>query len=283
MKKFLSLVLCLTMVFSLSAINSAAENGNPQQQEIIINEYEALKQLAEESSATLSKAGYTSDEIMQIKNYNQTYANHITELQTLCDTALSNHGYTVDQIDIIKNFTGTEEEMSLLGSSLNIYSATALFSYTNGGRTTGRLAYNWNWVGIPVIKTRDMVATSWNSWTVTGNSSYISYYSVNGEYYDTESATFTYPTNDTWNGAGHKFDMTRSDNYYYAKSGGGTFDVRSDGLYQKDFLYYIEYGHSTLSYNIDFSVGIPGGASGSISFSHNSVKKAGGDSGSYIW
>ncbi len=284
MKKFLSIILCLTMVFAMSATAFATEaDSNLQPQQVTINEYEALKQLSEVSPSVLSKAGYTSDEISKIKNYNQTYYNHITELQTLSDTALANHGYTASQIDVIKNFTGTEEQMLLASASLDIYSTTALFSYTTGGRTTGRLAYNWNWSGVPAIKMRDMVAASWNNWVLTDNSSYVSYYGVNtGTFYTTESATYTNPTNNTWNGGGHKFDMTKSDNYYYAKSGGGTFDVESDGLYQKDFYYYIEYGHATLSYSIGFSVSVPGGGAGSISFSVVTAY-AGSDSGSYRW
>lgn len=68
----------------------------------------------------------------------------------------------------------------------------------------------------------------------------------------------------------------------YAKSGSGHFNVESDGLYQKDFYYYIEYGHATLSYDIGFSVSVPGGGAGSISFSVVTAY-AGSDSGSHRW
>lgn len=284
MKKLLSIILCLTMIFtSSSAVFAAEENSKSQPKQATINEYQALKQLAEKSPSALSKSGYSSTEIAKIKNYNEIYYNHITKLQTLSDTALKNNGYTESQINVIKNFTGTEEQMSRASSSLNIYSTTTLFKYTRGGRTTGRLAYNWSWKGIPAVMTKDMVAASWNSWTLTSETSYVDYYGINtGKFYTSERAKYSNPTNSSWNGGGHKFDMTKSDNNYYAKSGGGTFNVESDGLYQKDFYYYIEYGHATISYNIGFGVSVPGGAAGSISFSV-STAYAGSDSGSHRW
>lgn len=80
-------------------------------------------------------------------------------------------------------------------------------------------------------------------------------------------------------GAAHCIDMAVKDNYYKVKRGGGTFDIRSDVHAKKDFTYYLEYGHSTLSINPSFSIGT-GGASFSISFS-NGVSRAGSDSGTY--
>lgn len=285
MKKLLSTISALTLLLLMSATTFASQPiDNTPPQKIVINEYEALKQLAEETPEVLTKSGYSSSEIAKIQNYQQTYSDHIYEQQTLSDTALVKHGYSSNQIDVIKNFTGTEDEMSRASASLDIYSTTALFEYPNSeDRTTGRLAYTWTWSGIPAIKMRDMVAASWNNWTLTDESSYVGYYSIySGELYTSESASYIDPTNNTWNGGGHRFRMTKSDNYYYAKQGGGTFDVESDGLYQKDFYYYIEYGHSTLSYNIGFSVSIPGGGSGSISFSVVTAN-AGNDSGRHRW
>lgn len=202
----------------------------------------------------------------------------------LSDDALLKNGYTQEQLDIIHNFTGTDAEMARLGAELTLYSTTALFKYTSGGRTTGRLAYNWYWTGVPAVKTRDMVAATWNGWSVIGNSSYVTYYGMDtGEYYTQESAEYKLPEDDTLvSGAGHRFSMTKSNNYYYAQRGGGTFDVESDGLYQKDFYYYIEYGHATISHNIGFTVSVPGGFSGSITWTVVTTK-ADKNQGSYKW
>lgn len=285
MKKLFSLALSLAMVFLLSAAAFAATplSGYPSTQKIEINEYEAFKKLAEETPAVLSASGYSSAEIAKIQNYQETYFHHITELQTLSDNALVNHGYTKTQIDIIKNFTGTEEEMSRAAASLTIYAGTSSFKYVDGGYTTGRLAYSWNWSGVPAVKMKDMVAAAWNGWELTGETSRVYYHDIyTGAAYTTQSATHVNPTNASWNGRGHKFDMAISDNLYYAKSGSGSFDVKSDGLYQKNFLYCVEYGHETILWDISFSVSAPGGGAGSISFSVG-TSVAGSDSGAFRW
>ena len=75
MKKLFSLALSLAMVFLLSAAAFAATplSGYPSTQKIEINEYEALKKLAEETPAVLSASGYSSAEIAKIQNYQETY------------------------------------------------------------------------------------------------------------------------------------------------------------------------------------------------------------------
>ncbi len=285
MKKLVSIALCLVMLFILPANALAADTpiNNANACRASINEYEALQALAKESPIVLAEKGFSYEEINMIQDYKQTYSDHITSLQDLSEDVLARHGYTAEQIAAIKNFNGSESQMALAAASLNIYASTVSFEYTEGGRTTGRLAYGWNWSGVPVIKLRDMVAASWNSWVLTDQSSSVGYFNVNtGNPYRSESATFVYPSSSTWNGAGHRFNMTISDNNYYAKSGSGYFNVQSDGLYQKEFYYYIEYGHATLSYNIGFSVSVPGGGSGSITFSV-ATTYADSDSGSYCW
>lgn len=289
MKKYISFLLSLIMTVSLCVPSVAAsslditQRSNPVSR-VVINEYDALKELSAQSPATLSADGYTPSEINSIQNYQTIYREHIYNLQPLSDDALLKNGYTTEQLNIIRNFTGSDSEMARLGAELTLYSTPTMFKYTSGGRTTGRLAYNWYWTGVPAIKMRDMVAATWNDWFVTANSSYVSYYAVNtGSYYTQESAEFQYPEDDTdVAGAGHRFRMTKSDNYYYAQRGGGTFDLESDGLYQKDFSYYLEYGHATLSYDIGFAVSLPGGASGSVNWTV-AATKADWNKDNYRW
>ena len=287
MKKFISFMLCCLLLFSSSLPALAATNApatGPEIQRMTINEYEALEQLSKESDSALLQKGYSSDEISQIKNYRTVYAEHITSLQSLQAEVLAKHGYNAAQISAIQNFNGSEEQMRLASASFEIYSQTASFTYPDsGGRTSGRLAYGWSWLGIPAAKMRDMVAVSWNGWILTREGSDIAYYSVStGNYYGTFSASYNAPTNNAWNGAGHKFSVSKSDNLYYAKNGGGFFEVECDGLYQKDFFYYIEYGHATFSLDISFGVSVPGGAAGTISFS-TGVNVVGSDSGQHRW
>ena len=280
------MIFCFLLLFAFfpTALAGDAPTSSSKIQQTVINEYDALKQLSQQSDSSLEQRGFSAEEIFQIRNYREIYINHITSLQSIPNEVLSKHEYSAAQILAIQTFNGSEEQMALAAASLDIHATTASFTYPNSeGRTTGRLAYSWHWNGLPVAKMRDMVAASWNDWVLTDEGSSVSYFSVHtGEPYTTESATYTNPTNNTWNGGGHKFNVAKSDNLYYAKSGSGHFDVESDGVYQKDFLFYIEYGHATLSYNIGFSVSVPGGAAGSISFSAGTTE-VGSDSGSHRW
>lgn len=108
MKKLLSIALCLAMLFTLPATAFAADTSNNSNVRQTINEYEALKALAEESSAVLAEKGFSSAEISKIQNYKQTYSDHITSLQDLPIEVLARHGYTTKQIAAIKNFNGSE-------------------------------------------------------------------------------------------------------------------------------------------------------------------------------
>lgn len=267
MKRIYSLILCFVMLFTISIPTFAEENASHST--ITINEYELAERLASETPATLSEKGFDSNEIAEIKNYKEIYRNHIKNLNTLNDDVLLSNGYTNDQISIIRSFTGSDEEMRRLGATLNLNASPSNFRF-DGTYTRGTLNYSWSWASIPAFKMQDMVAVSWNNWAVTSNSSNVKYYNVNtGAYYTSQAATFSQDGNGVL-GAGHKFKVSLSDNYYYAKSGSGSFTVQSDVQAKKDFYYYMEYGHSQLVTSISFSVGV-GGGDASIGFTTGTV------------
>lgn len=282
MKKFLSIILSLAMVFTLSVTAFAAERPvivPSRTVKVTLNEYELAKKLAAESSSTLATKGFTSREIDNIVNYQEVYRKHIQKLNTLNETTLANNGYSQKQINMIRNFTGSDIEMARLGAELTISSKPHSFHYTEGDLTTGRLTYRWSWNGIPCFKMEDMVAVSWNDWNVVRDTSFVNYYGVNtADFYKSESATFTTDGNGV-HGAGHNFDVSIEGNYYYAQSGGGGFEIESDTFAKKNFFYYIEYGHSQVVASTNFSVGI-GGGDASIDFSFG-VVNADDDKGQY--
>ncbi|WP_295582944.1 hypothetical protein [uncultured Oscillibacter sp.] len=284
MKKFLSLMFAVALVCSLSAPTFASENHIASfSTSKVINEYEALKQLATTSPSALMANGYTNEEISSIQNYQELYRDHIRFLQSLDSTALSKHGYTPSQINLIKNFTGTDAEMRAIGSKVTISASTSNFSWTAGSRTTGRLRYTWEWDGVPAFKNNDVLAVSWNDWNVTYNTSQVKYYNVNtGDYYTSAAATLIYPTGNLKTlGAGHRFPVAMSDNYYYTREGMGTFTISSDVFAKKDFISFLEYGHIRLKAEVGFSVSV-GGADASISFTVASIP-AGDTSCEYFW
>lgn len=263
-----TLLICVGSL-SMSVFANEYDNENNRSYTTTINEYDMIVQLAKESEISLRNKGVDDTEILRIKNYKETYDNHIRYLNMLDDKALMSNGYTSDQIKLIRNFNGSDADMRALSATLSLTTSTNTFNY-DGDYTRGKLSYSWNWSSVPAFKMKDMVAVSWNDWIVTNNSSTVKYYGINsGAYYTQESATFTQDGNGT-EGAGHKFNMSKSDNYYYAKKGSGSFSVRSDVHARKDFAYYIAYGHSQLLASISFSVGI-GGGDASISFSIGTV------------
>lgn len=69
MKKFLSIALCLAMLFTLPATAFATDTptNNANIRQASINEYEALKALAEESVTVLSERGFSSSEISKYR------------------------------------------------------------------------------------------------------------------------------------------------------------------------------------------------------------------------
>jgi len=271
MKKLFSIIMCCTLTFMMSFTAFAAENASSNVgQKIVVNEYDLAKQLANKSVKTLSQNGYSTNEIRDIKNYQDVYCEHIEKLNTLNDEALLENGYSEDQIEIIRNFKGTDAEMARLGATLTLTAEPQNFTYKNGDLTTGKITYSWEWNSVPAFKMQDMVAVSWNDWVVTNDKSTVKYYNTNtGKLYKSLSATYSEDGNGT-QGSGHKFKVAIEDNAYYAKMGNGTFTIKSDVFAQKNCYFYLEYGHSQVSPKINFSVGT-GGASASIDFTLGAV------------
>lgn len=285
MKKIMSFFLSIVFILSLPGTCLAAEYdlaGFPAndlaQITVSYNEFDLVKELSQKTSDVLRANGFSASEVADIQNYQESFSQHIDMLDTLSDEVLSAHGYTQDQIEKIRTFDGSEAEMRAIASTVTISAFPVNFEY-DGEYSRGRLGYSWSWTGVPNFKMIDLVAVSWNSWAIEYQMSDISYYGVDtGEAYTTISGTFTQDGNGV-EGAAHKFNVL-IDDYYYAKRGVGRFDVRSDVHAEKDFFYYLEYGHSQVSMSQpSFSVG-SGGMDGSISFSFG-VVSAGSTSGEY--
>ncbi len=286
-KKLLAILLGVLLITSMSTPSFAKVDGKDEVKtppanngKVAINEYEKAKELALKSTDELSALGYSSDEIAQIKDYHKNYVKHLKKLQKLDDATLLRLGYTSDQILVLRNFDESETQATILSATMTLYSNTANFRYPDNTYTKGRLAYGWYWTGVPAFKLQDAVAVSWNDWVVESNTSYVSYYRIDGIPYTDLPATYTTDGNGT-EGAGHKFNVGLQDNLYYARSGGGSFDIRSDVHAMKDFYYYMAYGHKEYTGTISFSIG-KGGADASITFSGVSVIED-DHTGSYIF
>lgn len=54
-----------------------------------------------------------------MKIYKSVFSNHIKSLGNLDSDTLSKHGYTSDQIEVINTFNGSEDQMRLLSAEVN--------------------------------------------------------------------------------------------------------------------------------------------------------------------
>lgn len=114
---------------------------------------------------------------------------------------------------------------------------------------------------------KDIVAFGWNDWIVETQRSNVSYMNIlTGNYTYNKSATYEAENVQT-RGAAHKFSVSEDNNYSYAKTGDGSFTVKSDVQARKDMYLYASYGHSEIVASApSFSVGTSG-AGLSISYS----------------
>ena len=275
-KRFLAFLLAITVCSMAGAIDTAAiDNGDFPEEKIVasakaVNEFEAMEELAKLSVEELADIGYEDQEIEQIANYRDIYIEHVESLNTKSDDALKSFGYSDEQIRIIRNFSGTDAELRAIGSEVNIDAEGSLTH--DGDYTNGTLYYYWRWDGIPAFKMQDEIAISWNDWECISDEGEVYYYDVNtGESTGKTGSVTLDEGNLESNGVAHRFAVAIEDNYYYAKSGGGSFTVRSathGSTVKHNMNFYMAYGHSQMNFtgSISFSVG-KGGADGSISFS----------------
>jgi len=231
-----------------------------------VSEYEAVAELAKRSTNDLICAGYNLQEIQNIKNYKELYVGHIEELNSLSTETLKEHGYTDGQIYDIRNFTGAESQIARIGATLTLQVNITSLKY-DGQYTRGTIIYSWLWNGIPEFKMKDIVAFGWNDWIVETQRSNVSYMNIlTGNYTYNKSATYEAENVQT-RGAAHKFSVSEDNNYSYAKTGDGSFTVKSDVQARKDMYLYASYGHSEIVASApSFSVGTSG-AGLSISYS----------------
>jgi len=272
MKKIIAISLTLIMLLSISVVALGNEVSNSLNAgETTMNEYEMLKSLSKKSNSELAKLGYNSEEVEKVRNYKEEYVKHLKKYATLEDKNLYNLGYTSEQIKMLRSYDGSEEQTIALSASLVLNLTADYVTWSaSENRTNARLVYDFAWSGVPLIKTTDVVAVSWDVWQINGKHAYTTYKHI----YGTEPDIYGYPTfveNDGPNsfGAGYKFPMTQQDNYYWAQSGEGIFTLYHNNS-RWDLSAYAEYGHSTITVSPSFS--IPG--YGSISFIPNSVTTA---------
>lgn len=233
-----------------------------------VNEYDLLSQMAEESSSALLARGYSLNEVNTIQNLDSEYRAHLEQFTDMDSESLRNLGYSDEQILILRNFSGAQSEIKALSAVcyLSLYCDYVTWSSTDN-RTNSRLRYSFNWSGVPLVKTTDIVSVRWNDWTLHSHSANVTYAPVSGSGSNKIiNATYVPNNGPLAYGSSFRFAMTQTDNSYWGKSGTGYFNVYYN-YSKKDMSAYAEYGHSTITCTP--SVSIP--ASGEFSFTYGTT------------
>lgn len=267
MRKILTWVLSFLMCFTF--IPNAYAESTQINNEIIINEYDAVKSLASEPISVLSKQGYSEDEINKIKNYKDAFTEYFNSLKILKDSDLLEAGYTNKQINILRNFSGTDSEMRGLGAKVTLTIPISYVTWSSSQkRTNAKFNVNFSWSTQPLIVTTDVVGINWNDWTLSSSSSKITYKRKVGTPTSmpaTITGTATKVNNDGPRsyGLAYKFKMNANKGYHFAKNGSFTI-VLYNNYNKKDLSVYAKYGHNQIS--VSPTVSMPG--YGSISFNY---------------
>ena len=163
-KRFLSMILAVATMFVFFVTPTGAENLSSKvniltgEKEVIINEYQAFKELQSTSMEELRQNGYTEREISQIKSFN--YRDALLERAQKSESELRAYGYTNSEIETLKSYLEGKPitEEFLLASSAQ---CTSKFESTSASSSSISLRYVWEWSKVPIYTLDDMVALRW--------------------------------------------------------------------------------------------------------------------------
>lgn len=261
-RKYISIGLIVVLVLIMATPVACAESYSTETAapvEITISEFDMLGKLAEIPAEQLKEAGYTSEQVAEIKNYKAAYSEHIQELSGLEDSTLIKFGYSEEQIEMIHNFTGSDAELMALDAEVNLNAYTRDFRWASGDYTRGTLFYEWEWTGLPLAKSTDLIAAGWTGFAVEESLGVNKYYDMTtGDYVTLQSATARYPGDDpssyATSGKGYEIPLRPINTNNFAMNGNGYFVVRSISRVATDFYYHVAYGHTVLTVDIGFSL-----------------------------
>lgn len=286
MKKFLSIIISLSLIFTMSVTVFAAEEEISTLQNtssITINEYDIYVATRTSSPEVLTNNDISDETEEIIKS--DMIENWLTELSCLSTEELTSMGYDNEQINLIQNYSGEriETNPSLRGIFADL---TASFSKVSASTSSLSVKVTWKWSNAPVLSgsaIKDMPAIRWQgtnnagqpinlALNKSGSSCSFKYYSrYTGEaeqYQYTRTATVS--SNDPYSHAYAYVPLGANSNAnidYYAKTGTLTIKVDRTGTNSiKEAAFVFGYGHPIItvspslslpaSFGIGFSSGI---------------------------
>ena len=271
---FMTLVLfCPTISLAAGAADPLSDLGDENSYTFTISEYEMYQQIQELSEEELAAAGYSAEQIDQMKNV--SLEDVFLERSELSEEELAAYGYDDEQISLIKAYDGSPiSEDSPMMAAISGLTCTLSGSV---GSSTATVQLKWEWSSRPAYEYSDLAALVWkavdsNGYTIGTQTSVaasaVVYRSTStGNLVKSASVTPIY--DDVDNGAYIEFDMysTSYGSNAWAKSGtlGVTVSPQgSQSIYKISAKGY--YGHSIVE--VEWSISV---SSSSLSISFTPV------------
>lgn len=268
MKRIFISFLLFLLTFSLLGFSASADTPvdgtNPEENEYnIYSEGDLIKLWIDSTDDELKEIGYSETEIEEIRSYN--FEEMFLERAALPKHTLQNYGYSNSQIEVLKAYEGetiTSDAVVLAAAS----DVSVSFS-KNANTSTNKGVFvnaSWNWNIVPMIKTTDLFVFAWHGvnssgatvdLTPTTRSGTIRYHRMTTGVHDHNSAV-SGSFDSLKKAVSFNITMTKSDNYYWAKSGIVTMKLvpPSNGSISHVNL-GAAYGHKTIAVSASFSVG----------------------------
>ena len=280
-KKFLSFALALTIITVLSMPAYAYSAG--KEKIFSINEWDEYQRVVSMSDNELLEAGYTKEDITQIRNFN--YEEEIKKRAALDDETLKAYRYTDHEIKELREAAEMEKIPESVMRSISSSTMTSELKYQgNGSYVAGGstmyyvdMKYSWSWSRIPYFTLMDMVAIAYNS-SVSNQFIYtsVSGYNLRCHFQPLSSmdSAISQVKNWTYSTSKPNYISAKFAIGYYDDSGALTHFVYSGyGFFRltnrsNNAQLYVDaaYGHATISINPSYSVSVSGASIG-LSFS----------------
>lgn len=178
MRRFVASVFALCIIVSSMyfGVNAMQTEDISASRTTFTNEYDMLSSLRNKNETELRSQGFSTKEIQAIYNLNDAYSDHLEQIAELDSGTLRKMGYNESQIKILRSFNGTENEIRALAATLSFTLSIDYVTWSETqNRTNARLCYYFSWAGVPLIKTTDAVALSWNDWIINGKLGNVTY------------------------------------------------------------------------------------------------------------
>lgn len=285
MKKILSVLLTLTMLFSLSTTALATEKDE-YSQIVYINEYDYIVALQEFSDEELKEIGMTKFDVD--KTVDAFYA-ALNERAKLPDETLIGFGYTDEEIAILRSqndITYSVDSYVLSAEQMRAITGTCTGNITSSYLSTryADFKYSWSWDHSPLMTLSDSAAVRWLAYTSSGSQIDVTnyYQDIKIKYYWNTTYKFqrsgTQEPNLEFNSINVQFPVTENfisstglTESAYAKEGEISISVKVEPEVTSNISYMkvaALYGHTTIGVGSpSISLSPTGGIS--ISFSGN--------------